>query len=200
MPCRSADSLAVPALAIVHNRGYAWSPWLVAAESSIISSQVHNPSRRSGRPQCSGSTHGRHLCWRGLALAIHHPEKPSCVPSLMQDRSLVEQPFELKPRPWGGEKIALPHRAAQRLHDRALGLRLDPFRDNADVQRRTEFDDALHNDALGHAVGHAVHETAINLDLAERKALQIAKIGISSAEVVDRDPDAQAPQVLERPG
>ena len=98
---------------------------------------------------------------------------------------------------WRSEKISLTDGTAQCPYDRAFGLRLDPFRNDPDVQRGAEFDDALHDDALGRAMGNVMHKASIDFDFAKRKTLQITQIGKARAEVIDRDTDTQPAQIPE---
>src|SRR5665213_906513 len=46
--------------------------------------------------------------------------------------------------------------------------------------------------------GNVLDEAAVDLDLVERKALQVTERGIAGAEIVQRDPHAQLPQLMQR--
>jgi len=74
-------------------------------------------------------------------------------------------------------------------HDQAEAL--------ADVQHRR-------GQGLRHReVFDVVHETAIELELAQRQPMQVAQAGLAVAEIVHRQPDAQRlqrPQLVERVG
>ena len=47
------------------------------------------------------------------------------------------------------------------------------------------------------ATGDILDEGAVDLDLVEREALQIAQRGIAGAEIVQRDPDAELAQLMQ---
>src|SRR6185312_16616856 len=95
-----------------------------------------------------------------------------------------QEPGERGRRHRRAEQITLHFRAAERAQRLRLLVRLDAFRGGGDLPRRGDVDDRLDDVARIIAVADTTDERAVDLDLVERKPLQIAQRGIARAEIV----------------
>src|ERR1700716_4625369 len=79
-----------------------------------------------------------------------------------------------------------------------LVQRLDPFRRGGDAETLAEAGHRLDDGGAIALVGNVLDEGAVDLDLVERKAAQIAQRRIAGAEVVHRDLDAESAELVQR--
>src|ERR1700716_3500940 len=86
--------------------------------------------------------------------------------------------------------------AAVRSQEFELRARLDPFGHDFDIETARHRDDRLrYFDVVG--IGWEVlHKASIDLDVADREALQVADRRVARAEVVDRQADPHRSQIL----
>src|SRR3546814_17791456 len=82
--------------------------------------------------------------------------------------------------------------APQPADERQIVMRLDPLGGRLHVERAREPDDRR-DDRGVHAVlvGGPKNEALVDLDLVERRLLQIAERRIAGAEIVERQPNAE---------
>jgi len=73
-----------------------------------------------------------------------------------------------------------------------LRLGLDAFRRRRHAERAGDADHRLDDDDVLVTLRQIRHERPVDLDLVERKAAQIAQRGIAGAEIIERDPHAEA--------
>ena len=76
---------------------------------------------------------------------------------------------------------------------------LDALGGGLDIERMGEFGDRADDRAGAVAGQQIVDEAAVDLQLVEREALQIAERRIAGAEIVERDADAERAQRVEQP-
>ena len=76
---------------------------------------------------------------------------------------------------------------------------LDAFCRRLDVERVGELGDRADDGARAVAGQQVLDEAAVDLELVEREALQIAERRIAGAEIVERDADAERAQRVEQP-
>ena len=95
------------------------------------------------------------------------------------------------------EQIALHFRAAERTKQFQLLLRLDALRGRRHVAFGGDVHHCPHDAGRSVRLGDVVDEAAVDLDLVERKTLQIAERGIAGAEIVERDSDADAAKLMQ---
>ncbi|GCC48752.1 hypothetical protein chiPu_0033275, partial [Chiloscyllium punctatum] len=79
----------------------------------------------------------------------------------------------------------------------ALLLGLDTFRGRRHVARGGNVHDGLDDRGRRAGSGKILDEGAVDLDLVERKALQIAQRRIAGAEIVERDAHAELAQLMQ---
>ena len=89
------------------------------------------------------------------------------------------------------EQVALGVAAPGRAQQRELLHRFDALRDRAHAEAAAERDHAADDRGAIGAVVHFRHERAVDLDLVERKHLEIAERGIPGPEIVEHDRDAK---------
>src|SRR5581483_3684701 len=111
--------------------------------------------------------------------------------------ALPQQPVDRLGRCRPREQEALHLVAAGKTQQHALLLGLDALDQHRQAERAPERDDRLDDDAAIGRLAEPEHETAVNLELVEREALQIAEIGIAGAEIVERDADTELVQVFD---
>src|ERR1700754_4294345 len=96
---------------------------------------------------------------------------------------------------WRAEQIALHFRTPERAQQALLRFSLDAFSRGRHVAGRGNVDDRLHDAGRSVMLRYVVDEAAIDLDLVEGEALQIAQRRIAGAEVVERDADADGAEL-----
>src|SRR5690242_6356023 len=89
---------------------------------------------------------------------------------------------------WLAEQIALDQVAILLLQEAELGGRLHTLGGDLDPQRFAERDDGADDRHRVRVLLHLRDEGAVDLDLVEREALEVAQAGITGAEIVERDP------------
>src|ERR1041384_2306427 len=95
-----------------------------------------------------------------------------------------------------GEQEALHLVAAGEPQQNALLLGLHALAQNRETEGASERHDGLDDDAAVGGLAERDDETAVDLELVEWEALEIAEVGIAGAEVVERDADAELVQIL----
>ena len=101
-------------------------------------------------------------------------------------------------RDCGSVDKALDLLHAQRAHGVQFILRLDPFGGRIHLQGIGQADNRRDDRGVpAFGAGHAANEALVDLDLVERRVLQIAERGIAGPEVVEREPHAQQLQLRE---
>ena len=98
-----------------------------------------------------------------------------------------------------GEQEALDRRAAVGAKLHQLRGFLDALGGGLDVERMGELGDRADDRARAVAGQQVLDEAAVDLELVEREALQIAERRIAGAEIVERDADAERAQRVEQP-
>src|SRR5262245_17747168 len=96
------------------------------------------------------------------------------------------------------EQVALAELAAEGSQRAQLVGPLDSLGDDLETQRLAELDDHANEDRPLAVGAEAVHEGAIDLEHVDGEAVQVAQRRVARPEVVDRQPDAVAPQRPER--
>ena len=97
------------------------------------------------------------------------------------------QLIDLRGRHRRTEQIALHFGAAERAQQFLLLSRLNTLRGRRHVAFRGDIHHRLHDAGRAVRLCDIVDEAAVDLDLVEWKALQIAQRGITGAEIVQRD-------------
>nr|WP_242500816.1 hypothetical protein [Tropicimonas sp. IMCC6043] len=95
------------------------------------------------------------------------------------------------------EKISLPEFAVQPRQHRVGFLGLDALRRDGQAERLGERDDPGHDLGLLRVVQKLHHEAPVDLQLVEGQLGQRREAGIPSAEIVQRDPDAEPAQLID---
>ena len=95
------------------------------------------------------------------------------------------------------EQIALHFRTAEFAQQVALLLGLDAFGGRRHVAIGGDVHHRLHDAGRAFRLGDVGDEAAVDLDLVERKTLQIAQRGIAGAEIVERNADADGAKVVQ---
>src|SRR5690606_33341111 len=90
--------------------------------------------------------------------------------------------------------------AAARAEKGDLLLRLHALGDHLDAQAARQRNGAADDGGIVRADGNVMHEGAVDLELADGKALEIGKRGKAGAEIVDRDAHAQAVHAAQQAG
>src|SRR3569623_831785 len=90
-----------------------------------------------------------------------------------------------------GEQEALHLVAAGQPQQHALLFGLDAFAQDRQAARTAERDDRLDDDAAIGGGAERGDEAAVDLELVEREAVQLAEIGVPRAEIVARDAHAK---------
>ena len=75
----------------------------------------------------------------------------------------------------------------------------DPLSGDLHVQAFAQLRDGAHDRHAAGIVGQLPHEGPVDLDPADRKAVEVAERGIARAEIVERDADAKLAQPVQRP-
>ena len=98
------------------------------------------------------------------------------------------------------EEVALPERASFPAEPADLGLGLDALGDDLQAQASAEAEDGL-DDRGGTRVGeHAAHKAEVELEGADRQALELHERGRPGAEIVEHELDAEAADGLDLGG
>src|SRR5690349_21665176 len=99
------------------------------------------------------------------------------------------------------EQEALADLAAELQEELALRLVLDPFGDHLHAERACEREDRAH-DCAGTRIARRARELgderAVDLERLQRELMQIRERGVAGAEIVERDRDARAAELLQR--
>ena len=95
------------------------------------------------------------------------------------------------------EQIALHLRTTERAQHFALLLGLDAFGRRRHAARGGDIDDRLDDAGRALRLADIGDEAAVDLDLVEREALQIAQRGIAGAEIVERNADPDGAQLVQ---
>jgi hypothetical protein len=95
-----------------------------------------------------------------------------------------------------GIDVALDLRDAELAHRCQLVVRFDTLGRGLHLQRLGQADDRGNDRSVAIAFGHPGDEALVDLDLVERRVLQIAERGIARPEIVQRQPHAQQLQRL----
>src|SRR6185312_15370536 len=96
-----------------------------------------------------------------------------------------------------GEQEALTDVALLLAQERELAVILDPLGDGLDAQRLAEFDEGVDQARSLRVVGQAGDERAVDLQCIHGELAQVPERGVARAEVVDRDPHAEALDLTE---
>eukprot|EP01136_Pigoraptor_vietnamica_P033089 Opistho-1_new@95611 len=99
--------------------------------------------------------------------------------------------LELRYRQGRREQEALDLVAAGALQEIALRHRLHTLGDHAQPQRTRHLDHRLRDAGIALVTRQALDEAAVDLELLDRKALQVAEARIAGAEIVDRELHAE---------
>src|SRR2546422_2473594 len=122
---------------------------------------------------------------------------PVRLAEFLQYVSAVMQPVvEIREGECLINEIALRPVAAVRSQEFELRARLDPFGHNLDIETARHGDDRLRYFDVVRIGREVLHKASIDLDVADREALQIADRRVARAEVVDRQADAHRSQIL----
>lgn len=92
---------------------------------------------------------------------------------------------------------ALHQVAADGLQQRAHGGVFDAFCDHAQAEPVGEVDGRAHDARIARVFGHAEHEGLVDLQFIDRQPLEVAQGRVAGAEVVDRQAEAEAAQLLQ---
>src|SRR6056297_3134134 len=98
------------------------------------------------------------------------------------------------------EEVALQLVAAATAQDIVLVVALDPLGDDLEPQSRAEGDDRPGDRCTRLVVRDVADERLVDLERADRKALEIGERRVAGAEIVDREVDAEAVQIAQPPG
>src|SRR5436190_1283464 len=96
-----------------------------------------------------------------------------------------------------GEEVALPEIAALIPELAALNVLLDPLGHGLELERSTELEQATDDGRNLVSVDDRADERPIDLQDVDRELPQVAERRVPGAEVVDRQPDAQATQLVQ---
>src|SRR5471030_2763007 len=96
-----------------------------------------------------------------------------------------------------GKQVALHLVAAGKPEQNPLMLRLHPLDHHRQAERAAERYDRLDDHATIGGAAKRTDKAAVDLELVERKALQVAKIGITRAEIIECKAHAERMQVLD---
>src|SRR6185312_15260824 len=96
-----------------------------------------------------------------------------------------------------GKEEALHLVAASKPQQNALVLGFDALDEHRQTKRAAKRHHRLDDDAAIGGTAERGHEALINLDLVERKPLQVPEIGIAGAEIVKRNTHAELVQILD---
>src|SRR4051812_8060217 len=120
------------------------------------------------------------------------PAKSRTVTFIEADARAQQQRLDTGCRVRAGEMEALRVVAAQLGEPRELPGGLDPLRDHAHAERAGHADDRLHDRVVAATVlAEVVHERAVDLELVERVATQVAERRVPGPEVVEQQPHAE---------
>ena len=108
-----------------------------------------------------------------------------------------ELPRDLLERLRRAQQVALDLGAAERAHVGELLLGLDALDGGDHVEAVREAGDALDDRERALLVRDVLHERAVDLDLVEREAAQVAQAGVAGAEIVHREVDAERAQLMQ---
>src|SRR6516165_5020948 len=136
--------------------------------------------------QCSGP--------RATGFAATGPELGSCSRLLGR---YAEQSFDVGGRLRRAEQVTLHLGAAEPAQQLALRLGLDAFGRRRHVERGGNVHHGLHDRRGTVGFGNVADKAAVDLDLVEREALQIAERGIAGAEIVERDAYPDRTQLMQ---
>ncbi|GCC44573.1 hypothetical protein chiPu_0028521, partial [Chiloscyllium punctatum] len=103
----------------------------------------------------------------------------------------ADQRGKLTDRSRPADQIALHRVAAFLGKEGELGLGLDAFGDDRHFKAVAEIDHRAHDRGRLRIAAEIDDEGAVDLDLVERKRLQIAQRGIAAAEIIHRDAHAE---------
>ena len=102
-----------------------------------------------------------------------------------------EQCGEIRSDHRPAEQVALHFIAPRLAQEVELLGGLDAFGHHAQVQLVAERDDRLHDHGVVGIGGQIDDERTVDLELVDRKALQVAEARIAGAEIIDRDLHAE---------
>src|SRR5206468_8089726 len=105
--------------------------------------------------------------------------------------SAQELLFERAGRHWAAEEIALPFLAFHADQEVGGGAVLDPFGHDGEAKLPAEANRRADDRSVIRFCEQVEHERPIDLEPVERKFLQIAQTGITRAEIVEQDADAE---------
>ena len=135
-------------------------------------------SRKAGKSDQNGQHIERVRLIRrtGLDPISRHAREP--------DLPLEQRPHILRGSR-SAEQKSLQFGAAERPHDLQLLLGLNAFRRSRHVEAKGQIHDRLHDRQSAALAGEVLDKRAIDLDLVERKASQIAERGITGPEIIN---------------
>ena len=112
--------------------------------------------------------------------------------SMDQPRAAPQQFQKLGRRQGAREQVALHLVAVVAAQQIELLARLHPLGDHLELQALGERDDRLRDRGVVGVGRDVLDERLVDLEGADREALEVAERGVAGPEVVDREPDAEA--------